>query len=231
MSFAVEMLKKLTSAYNRSDVMKIEAGETPSTNIGKLFHLAGWGFDIIRDQTEKVRLWDNLDAMKGKHLDRYGADFGVIRGESSDEIFRIMIKVKIIAMLAAGNLDTVILSAASLFGVNAEDVKAEEVYPSKIYLYIDEDKLDEEHKSVADVIAGLMARIKSAGVGIRIFYRTYFSSNKNLYLATLTSQNVKLCARPDASNKYVTLDTPIKAAAATLEVIKVQFAATQQNMS
>ncbi|MFV0238779.1 MAG: hypothetical protein ACK5H4_01895, partial [Lacrimispora sphenoides] len=187
--------------------------------------------DIIKDQTEKVRLWDNLDDMKGRPLDRYGADFGVIRGESSDEIFRIMIKVKIIAMLAAGNLDTVILSAASLFGIDAEDIKAEELYPSKIYLYIDEDKLDEEHKNVADVIAGLMARIKSAGVGIRIFYRTYFSSNKNLYLATLTTQRVKLCARPDASNKYIALDTSIKVAAATLEVVKVQFAATQQNMS
>lgn len=196
MSFAIKMLNMLTSAYNRSDVMSIEAGEPPSTNIGKLFHLAGWGFDIIKDQTEKVRLWDDLDSMKGKPLDRYGADFGVIRGESSDEIFRIMIKVKIIAMLAAGNLDTVILSAASLFGVDVFDVKAEEVYPSKIYLYIDEDKLDEDHKSVADVIAGLMARIKSAGVGIRIFYKTYRSWEQSIYTGIATFEYVRASYGP-----------------------------------
>lgn len=200
MSFAVKMLKMLTSAYNRSDVVNLEAGEEPATNVGKLFFLAGWGFDIIRDHTERVRLWDDLDAMKGATLNRYGADFGVARGESSDEIYRIMIKVKIIAMLAAGNLDTVILSAASLFNVDPSDVKAEEIYPSKIYLYIDEDKLDDERKSVAPVIVELMSRIKSAGVGLKLFYQTYSGGSSNLYLAAITFQHVKLRINPESKN-------------------------------
>ncbi|MTK05708.1 MAG: hypothetical protein F8N38_01280 [Hungatella sp.] len=201
MSFAVKMLKMLTSAYNRSDVDNLEAGEKPVTNVGKLFFLAGWGFDILRDHTERVRLWDDLDAMRGATLNRYGADFGVARGESSDEIYRIMIKVKIIAMLAAGNLDTVIVSAASLFNVDPADVKAEEIYPSKIYLYIDEDKLDEERKRVAPVIVGLMSRIKSAGIGLRIFYQTYSGGSANLYVATPTFQHVRIHVKPEISNE------------------------------
>lgn len=72
-------------------------------------------------------------------------------------------------MLAAGDLDTIILSAASLFGVSAEDISFQEVYPAKIYLYIDEDKLDQGHKNVADTIAGLMKRIKTTGVGNQNF--------------------------------------------------------------
>jgi len=201
MSFAVKMLKMLTSAYNRSDVVNLEAGEKPVTNVGKLFFLAGWGFDILKDHTERVRLWDDLDAMRGATLNRYGADFGVARGESSDEIYRIMIKVKIIAMLAAGNLDTVIVSAASLFNVDPADVKAEEVYPSKIYLYIDEDKLDEERKRVAPVIVGLMSRIKSAGIGLRIFYQTYSGGSVKLYVATPTFQHVRIHVKPEISNE------------------------------
>lgn len=201
MSFAVKMLRMLTSAYNRTDMETLEAGESPTTNIGKLFYLAGWGFDLLKDQTERVRLWDDLDAMKGATLNRYGADFGVARGESSDEIYRIMIKVKIIAMLAAGNLDTVIVSAASLFNVDPAVVKAEEIYPSKIYLYIDEDKLDEERKNVAPVIVGLMSRIKSAGVGLRIFYRTYSGGSDNLYIATPTFQYIRIYVKPEISDE------------------------------
>lgn len=201
MSFAVKMIKMLTSSYNRSDVVNLEAGEKPVTNVGKLFFLAGWGFDILKDHTERVRLWDDLDAMRGATLNRYGADFGVARGESSDEIYRIMIKVKIIAMLAAGNLDTVIVSAASLFNVDPADVKAEEIYPSKIYLYIDEDKLDEERKRVAPVIVGLMSRIKSAGIGLRIFYQTYSGGSVNLYVATPTFQHVRIHVKPEISNE------------------------------
>ena len=162
MSFAIKMLEMLTSAYNRTDILELKEKRTPKTNIGKLFTLSGWGFDIIHDQTEKVRLWDDIDVMEGETLTRYGNGFGVARGEAGDEIYRIMIKVKIIAMLAAGDLDTIILSAASLFGVSAEDISFQEVYPAKIYLYIDEDKLDQEHKNVADTIAGLMSSKRAA---------------------------------------------------------------------
>lgn len=213
----------LTSAYVRSDKARLDSGEPPQTNVGKLFYLAGWGFDIIRDQAEKVRLWDDIDKMKGTALDRYGAGYGVPRGETSDEIFRIMIKVKIIAMLAAGNLDTVILSAASLFGVRAEDVRADEVYPAKIYLYIDEDKIDDQHKSVAEIIAGLINRIKASGVGIRIFYRTYHSSRGVLHIAAPTTAMVRIKAGVDYSNQERKLSGNIKAGVPALVCVRVRF--------
>lgn len=184
MSFAVKMLDMLTSAYNRTDIIRLKESRQPQTYIGKLFSLAGWGFDIVCEQAEKVRLWDDIDKMQGVVLDRFGRDFGVERGEASDTIMRIMIKVKIMAMLAAGNLDTLILSAASLFGVRAEDVRSAEVYPAKVHLFIDEDKLDQEHKDIAAIIAGLMSRIKSGGVGLRVFYHTYHSDQAKIYTGT-----------------------------------------------
>lgn len=223
MKFAEKMLGMLTSAYNRTDIFRLRAGELPETNIGKLFYLSGWGFDIIRDETEKVKLWDDIDHMSGTTLDRFGEDFGVVRGEASDAIMRVMVKVKIIAMLAAGNLDTIICSAASLFGIRPEDVKHEEVYPAKVFLYIDEDKLDQEHKEVADVIAGLISRIKSAGIGTRIFYRTYYEAINDIRLALMATEKVRLHVGPDVSDKYITVRIPVNGGIPTLIYMRCVF--------
>lgn len=223
MSFALKMLEMLTSAYNRTDIVRLQKGELPETNIGKLFCLAGWGFDILLEQTERVRLWDDIDQMRGRVLERFGRDFGVERGEASDEIFRIMIKVKIISMLAGGNLDTLILAAANLFGVTPEDVRHEEVYPAKVYLYIDEDRLDEEHKNISDVIAGLMSRVKAAGVGLRIFYRTYHEYNQMLFLGTLTVKTVRICAKPYLTENIVTKTASVNIGVPTLIQIRQHF--------
>ncbi len=181
MSFAKEMLEMLTSAYDRSDILRLKENRSPETNVGKLFSLFGYGFDIIREHTERVRLWDDIDQAQGKSLDRYGGNYGVFRGEAPDELYRIMIKVKILSMLSAGQLDTIINAAAILFGVESEDVRPEEVFPAKIWLYIDLDKLPEERLRLAETIADLMKRIKAAGVGLRIFLVTYFSGQDVLF--------------------------------------------------
>lgn len=216
MSFAEKMLDMLTSAYTRADLPKIRNGDLPQTNIGKLFYLSGWGFDILKDQTEKVKLWDDIDKAKGAALDRIGKNYGVVRGTASDAIYRVMIKVKLLAMLAAGNLDTLILSAASLFGVTAEDVTCEELFPAKVYLYINEDGLDEEHREIAPVIASLMARIKAAGVGIRIFYRVYRARQAPVYLGTATCIATFMAIASEPLNKQFVgqADTRFGAAAA-----------------
>nr|DAD89936.1 MAG TPA: Protein of unknown function (DUF2612) [Siphoviridae sp. ctxfQ4] len=223
MSFAVKMLEMLTSAYNRSDLQNLKKNNPPETNIGKLFALSGWGFDILKEQTDKVKLWDRLDKMRGVSLDSFGRNYGVVRGEASDEMYRVMIKVKILAMLAAGNLDTIILSAASLFGVSAADVVCEEVFPAKVYLYIDEDKLDQEHKDVANIIANLMCRIKSAGIGIRIFYRTYHGAELKMYLATNSMEIIQLRVQPEAGNKYLNYKINFNAGVPILERVAVHF--------
>ncbi|EFC97251.1 hypothetical protein NQ487_19795 [Hungatella hathewayi] len=223
MSFAVKMLEMLTSAYNRTDLQNFRENKPPETNIGKLFALSGWGFDILKEQTEKVRLWDRMDKMQGTSLDNFGRNYGVVRGEASDEMYRVMIKVKILAMMAAGNMDTIILSAASLFGVSASDVTCEEVFPAKVYLYIDEDKLDQEHKDVANIIANLMCRIKSAGIGIRIFYQTYHGARLNVYLATNNMEIIRLQVQPESGDKYLKYEINFNAGVPMLERIAVHF--------
>lgn len=221
------MMDMLTSAYDRSDLSRLQDGQVPKTNVGKLSSLVGWGFDIIKDQTEQIRLWDDIDRMTGCILDRYGKDFGVARGEASDAVMRIMIKVKILSMLAAGNLDTLILAASSLFGVAAEDVKSEEIYPAKVYLYIDEDKLDQEHKDIAGTIAGLMARIKSAGVGLRIFYRTYSCKSVQVYAGTHASIAISVDVSPVPIDGRSVRDVDMRAGSGTLIYTSVSYPARE----
>lgn len=94
MNFVTQMLEMLTSAYTREDLIHIPRGQPPKTNIGRLHSVLGWGFDIVKENAERVKLWDDLDQAKGKVLDRYGSNYGVMRGTASDSIYRIMIKVK-----------------------------------------------------------------------------------------------------------------------------------------
>lgn len=223
MSFAEMMLDKLTSAYNRTDLQEFRAGKKPKTNIGKLMYLSGWGFDILKDQMEKVRLWDDIDEASGSTLDRYGNNYGVLRGEAEDEVFRIMIKVKILAMLAAGNLDTLIYSAASLFGVQAEDVQFEEVFPAKVYLYIDEDKLDSSHKNVAETIAALMVRIKASGIGLRIFYRTYSGNQAKVYVGTAVDLAALINVKPEPIEKQTIKNIDLNTGVGTLLCVTVSY--------
>lgn len=55
-----------------------------------------------------MRVWDDLDNAKGAVLDRYGANFGVDRGGATDTVYRLLIKVKMIALMSGGDIDTII---------------------------------------------------------------------------------------------------------------------------
>lgn len=223
MTFAERMLEMLTSAYNRMDIYNLQRGKPPETYIGKLFYLCGMGFDLIKDTAEKVKLWDDIDKMCGTTLDRYGANFGVARGGSNDPIYRVMIKTKIISMLAGGNLDSVISAAAALFNVPIAAVKADELYPAKIYIYVDENQVDQEHKEIADIIAKLMKRLKAAGVGIRIFYKTYHTSKIGLFMALPRLDYVKITVQPEKLNSFIAREIDVNTGVAALNYVKTIY--------
>ncbi len=230
MSFADKMLDMLTSSYDRSDAYRIKEGKLPETNIGKVMYLAGWGFDIIKEHTEKVMLWDNIDSAQGKTLERIGKNYGVLRGGAPDKIYRIMIKVKLIAMLSAGDIETILQSAAVLFNVDLQSIKIEEVCPAKVYIYIDEDQLDDEHKDIAVAIARLMKRIVAAGVGMRIFYKTYHSGKLKVFVGTTGKEIIKIRITPVAADKYIEQEIPIQIGIPALNFVKIKYGAEKERM-
>lgn len=167
------MLEMLTSAYNRYDLRNAKKELPPETNIGRLFYLIAWGFEVIFENAERVKEWDDLDNAQGAVLDRYGANFGVARGAASDALYRIFIKVKMIAQLSGGDNDAIINAAAELLGVEYSDILLEDVYPAKIALYVDQNLLSDERLDLIEQIAYAIKRALLAGVGMRLYLKTY----------------------------------------------------------
>lgn len=172
-NYLSEMLYALTSAYSRKDYDNHQQGLPLETNIGKLFFLAAWGLDIGQENAELVKQWDDLERAKGAVLDRYGANWGVQRFSENDALYRLAIRVKVMSQLSGGDTDTVIKAAADLLGVEDHDIDFEDVFPAKIALYVDWLLLTQERQELIEPIAWAIKRILAAGIGMRLYVRTY----------------------------------------------------------
>jgi hypothetical protein len=180
--YLLDTLEMLTGGYNRADVQNIKHSRKADTNIGKLFSLYADGLQIVHEHAEKVLLWDNLDNAAGAVLDRYGANFGVVRDGMDDDFYRLVIKVKMLSQISGGDVETVRNAASELMDVPSEKLDLTEVFPAKVWIYLDEDVLDVYHLQIINLIAAVMKRIVAAGVGFRIFLRTYHNFSNNLYI-------------------------------------------------
>ena len=87
-----------------------------------------------------------------------------------------------IAQISRGDIDAIIRAAAVLLGVDPDDIDLAEVFPAKVWIYIDQELLDEYHLQIIDLIARVMKRILAAGVGMKLILRTYFTSRKPLHI-------------------------------------------------
>lgn len=194
-----KMLYALTSAYNRTDYDNVERGQPPQTNIGKLLAIFSWGLDIVKEQADRVKEWDNIDNACGSVLDRYGANFGVKRNGTTDEFYRLAIRVKVMSQLSGGDNDTLINAAAELFDVDPSEVELEDVFPAKIRLYVNAVPIPENRIKLVDQITVELKRIAAAGVGMML-YLVYVikhiievSSDIRLYPYTMPFCNTLYC--------------------------------------
>lgn len=195
------MFDMLTGAYNRDDVRNAYSSLPLETNIGRLFNTLAWGLELVHDQSDKILLWDDLDNAQGAVLDRYGENFGVARDGAPDAFYRLLIKVKMISLLSGGDIETVINAAATLFDIEPEQVDLDEVFPAKVWIYVDEADLEAEKIDTAELIAGVMKRIVAAGVGMRLFLRTYRRNEATLYLNTGAAISSRMTIRPPVINR------------------------------
>lgn len=168
-----KMLAKLTGAYSKD----------PESNIGRLFQMFAVALSGVEDTLHTVSLWRDLYQARGITLDRIGKNFGVARGAANDALYRIMIQVKIIAPLSGGDVNTVIRAARELLGVEDADILLEDVYPARVALFVDQNLLSQERIDLIDQIAGAIKRILAAGVGLRLYLRTYRTYRGSVVIA------------------------------------------------
>ena len=170
-NFLAKMLDALTSAYTRKDCRCNNPEQIIETNIGKLFSVLAWGFEGVKEQAELIQLWDDVDNARGLVLDRHGINFGVKRISSDDNFYRLAIRVKLISQLSGGDTDTVIRTVSSLFNVDPADVGFEDIYPSKIAIYVSDENIPQNYKNLTEQIVYIIKRTLPAGVGIRLYIK------------------------------------------------------------
>ena len=198
--YLAEMLDALTSAYSRKDYDNLQRASPIETLIGKLFSVFSWGLNTVQEQAELIRLWDNIDNARGAVLDRYGANFGVSRFGATDNFYRLAIRVKLLAQLSGGDINTVLDAAASLFEIPVGNVGLEEVFPDKIKLIVNEPDLSEETLDIMVDIIRMVKRILAAGIGLimclRIFPETAYAVTGGAFIGSRMQEHAAVSPPP-----------------------------------
>ncbi len=216
-----EMLYALTSAYTHKDHDNRRRDFPMETLIGKLFSVFAWGLDSIQEQAELIKLWDNIDHARGSVLDRYGANFGVKRFGASDRFYRLAIKVKLLAQLSGGDINTVLDAAASLLEIPVERIGLKELFPAKIGLDIQEADLSPETLEIIEDIMALIKRILATGVGLIPTLYSYREYRRDVTVqAALFDHTSTVFDLPDVRPVFI---RKVPVAAALFNSIRVVF--------
>lgn len=211
MNYLLKMLQILTTAYNKTDVYNADNAIPTESFIGRLFAVVDWGFGLIRDNAELLRLWADIDKAEGVVLNRHGEKYGVVRGGANDIFYRLLIKIKILAQLSGGDIETLLYMVSGLYGIPANRVELYEIYPAKVQITIFEDDLPESYDDIKDPVGALTKRLLSGGVGLDMIYKDEAETREHLHIggrAVSEFTRIRLANRieelPDmAGNLYI----------------------------
>lgn len=189
----LEMLSRLTGAYNKN----------PDGLIGRLFSLFATSLDGIEEALQVVDLWRDVNQARGSTLDRIGLNFGVQREGTSDAFYRLMIKVKVTALLSGGDVNTVINATSVLFDIDPAQVEAQELFPAKMRVILNEEDIAPEYMQHAASTAAIIKRIMAAGVGKEILLRKRRRHICDIYPRTtaIVYQRIRV-RRPNVQKRY-----------------------------
>ena len=193
MSLLLNMLDKLPGAYSKD----------PDSNIGRLFQIFAAALGGAEDALRTVELWRDLDSACGTTLDRIGGNFGIARDGVSDSLYRLLIKTKVTALLAGGDVDTIITATSVLFDIDPEQVEVVELFPAKCRVIMDEADIAPEYIAYAANTAPIIKRIMAAGVGKEIYFRTPVKTGGTVYAGATLLEDITLTI-PPYTNSFAT---------------------------
>lgn len=118
MSLTTKIINKLSDAYNKN----------PHSNISKVISVIVSEFEVLKDTFERIESWRAIDKAEGQTLDDIGIDVKQHRGDSSDEIYRVLLKSKRARDLSEGDTNTIINILAMSIDANKEDIKIKDLW-------------------------------------------------------------------------------------------------------
>jgi hypothetical protein len=158
----------------------------------KLYYVLYGGFDEVYRAFDEIRASRNLDKAYGATLDKIGANVGQFRLDEDDDLYRQLIKVRIIANLSLGNIPTInkvlsVLTKDVYLGLREAWDKTEyQNEPAKIVVNLSH--------SIENYPIELIERIKSAGVRVLTEVLKYYDSD--LYVGGLRRRHMHMTYKP-----------------------------------
>lgn len=158
----------------------------------KLYYVLYGGFDEVFAALDEIRMSRDLDKAYGETLDKIGANVGQFRLDEDDDLYRQLIKVRIIANLSLGNIPTInkvlsVLTKDVYLGLREAWDKSEyQNEPAKIVVNLS--------RSIENYPIELIERIKSAGVRVLTEILKYYDSD--LYVGGLRRRHMHMTYKP-----------------------------------
>lgn len=109
---------RLTDAYNKQK----------GGNVLKMAELTTHFKQVELDAAERIFNWRDIDNAEGKVLDAIGRNYAQVRGGLGDEMYRIIIKAKIMRMRSNGTIDNILDLIAFILQIPYEEIDIKELY-------------------------------------------------------------------------------------------------------
>jgi hypothetical protein len=111
-------IDRLTSNYDK----------TPDGNVYKLAQLTVNHIQENEDTLQTIGDWEDIDQAQGTTLDMHGKDVGQQRGQTSDEMYRVLIKSKILRNLSDGSINTIINFISFILQCDVSEIQVKELW-------------------------------------------------------------------------------------------------------
>lgn len=106
-----DFVSMLTDVFNK----------TVGSNISNLFQIVSDEYDDLQTTLNTVQQWRAIDHASGTTLDDMGDDMNQPRGQATDEIYRIMLKAKLVRGDSDGTYNKIIDSLAKTLNCPPSD--------------------------------------------------------------------------------------------------------------
>lgn len=102
--------------------------KSPNGNVHRMAQLAVEALQEQEDVLTRMDAWHDVDQAEGVTLDMHGKDVQQDRGQSSDEVYRVLIKSKVLRLLSDGSIDTIIEFLAFILDVPESEIRVRELW-------------------------------------------------------------------------------------------------------
>lgn len=111
-------IDRLTSNYD-----KTEGGA-----VYKLAELTVYHIQENEDTLQTIEDWGDIDQAEGSTLDMHGADVGQKRGQTSDIMYKVLIRSKILRNLSDGSINTIIDFISFILQCDVSEIQVKELW-------------------------------------------------------------------------------------------------------